>query len=164
MSTDLTPLIEVLETVKPYLPDIVLVGGWVPIVYEQCTSIYPTRTMRTADVDFACLPPLAVREETMDHLLKGAGFRCELFGSTQIPLCRYIKERQLEIEFLTPLKRGGSAAVTKLQEGLTAEPLRYLDILHTARSCQPGEDRGRLRRTRPMDIGFPVSKGALVPR
>jgi hypothetical protein len=129
MSTDLTPLVEVLRAVKPYLLDIVLVGGWVPIVYERCTSIYPTRTLRTADVDFACRPRLAVREDTMDHLLKGAGFRCELFGNTEAPLCRYINERELEIEFLTPLKGDGSAAVTKLQEGLTAEPLRYLDVL-----------------------------------
>lgn len=129
MNTDLIPLVEVLEIVKPYLMDIVLVGGWVPIVYEQCTSIYPTRTMRTADVDFACRSPLAVREETMDHLLKSAGFRCELFGNAQVPFCRYINERELEIEFLTPLKGDGAEEVIKLQKGLTAEPLRYLDVL-----------------------------------
>jgi hypothetical protein len=125
MSTDLSPLIEVLEAVKPYLRDIVLVGGWVPIVYKQCSSIYPTRTVRTVDVDFACRPPLAVREDTMDHLLRSAGFQCELFRNT---LCKYIK-RELEAEFLTPLKGDGSTSVTKLQKGLTAEPLRYLDVL-----------------------------------
>jgi hypothetical protein len=129
MSTDLTPLVEVLKAVKPYLPDIVLIGGWVPIVYEQYTSIYPTKTLRTSDVDFACPSPLAVREETMDHLLKAAGFRCELFGNTPVPFCRYINERGLEIEFLTPSKGDGSSTVTQLQRDLTAEPLRYLDVL-----------------------------------
>lgn len=141
MNTDIIPLVEVLKAVKPYLPDIVLVGGWVPIVYEQCTSIYPTKTMRTADVDFACLHPLEVRGETMDHLLKGAGFRCELFGNALVPFCRYVNERRLEIEFLTPLQGDGSAVVRRLQKDLTAEPLRYLDVLlvHT-RSIEIYED------------------------
>ena len=129
MSTDLAPLVEVLEAVKPYLGDIVLVGGWVPIVYEQCSSIYPTKTVRTADVDFACRPTLAVREETMDHLLRSAGFRCELRGNAPAPFCRYVNEREFEIEFLTQLKGDGAAAVIQPQEGLTAEPLRYLDVL-----------------------------------
>ncbi len=129
MSTDLTPLVGVLEAVKPYLSDIVLVGGWVPVIYEQCTSMLPTRMVRTTDVDFACLPPLHVREKPLDHLLRAAGFRCELSRTTQIPLCRYISERQLEIEFLTPLRGDGSVSATELQKGLTAEPLRYLDIL-----------------------------------
>lgn len=129
MSTDLTPLVEVLKAVKPYLSDIVLVGGWVPIVYEQCTSVFPTRMVRTADVDFACVPPLNVKEETMDHLLKRGGFRCELSGDGLVPFCRYISEGQLEIEFLTPLRGDGSVSVTEIQKGLTAEPLRYLDIL-----------------------------------
>ena len=128
MNTDLTPLVEVLEAVKPYLSDIVLVGGWVPIVYQQCTSMLPTKMVRTADVDFACLPPLNVKEETMDNLLTRAGFRRELFGTEQVPLCRYIK-RQLEIEFLTPLRGDGSVFRIKLQKDLIAEPLRYLDIL-----------------------------------
>lgn len=131
MSTDLTPLVEVLEAVKPYLSDIVLVGGWVPVVYEQCTSMLPTPMVRTADVDFACPSPLNVKGKPLDHLLKSAGFRCEMSGPTPVPFCRYVNERQLEIEFLTPLRGDGSVSVTELQEGLTAEPLRYLEILLT---------------------------------
>jgi len=129
MSTDLTPLVQILEVVRPYLADIVLVGGWVPIVYEQCTPIYPTRTVRTSDVDFACLSPLGMREETMDHLLRGAGFRCDLSGNTPVPFCRYVNDRELEIEFLTPLKGDGTTVVTEVQPGLKAENLRYLDVM-----------------------------------
>jgi hypothetical protein len=129
MNTDLTPLIEVLEVVKPYLADIVLVGGWVPIVYAECTSIYRTKTMGTGDVDLACPHPLDVKGEAVDHLLTGAGFQCELSGDTKIPYCKYVKGQELEIEFLTPLKGDGSTEVEKLQEGLMAEALRYLDVL-----------------------------------
>lgn len=129
MSAELTPLVKVLDIIKPYLPDIVLVGGWVPIVYEQCTSMLPTKMVRTSDVDFACLAPLHIKDDTMDRLLTGAGFRCELYGSEKVPFCRYVKEHQLEIEFLTPLKGDGARSVTELQKDLTAEPLRYLDIL-----------------------------------
>ncbi len=129
MSTDLTPLIQVLEVVRPYLADIVLVGGWVPIVYEQCTPIYPTRTVRTADVDFACHSPLGTRGETVDHLLRGAGFQCSLFGGKEVPFCSYVNDRELEIEFLTPLRGDGTTAVTEIQPGLTAENLRYLDVM-----------------------------------
>ncbi|MGD0238015.1 MAG: GSU2403 family nucleotidyltransferase fold protein [Syntrophorhabdales bacterium] len=127
--SDLAPLIEVLRTIEPYLSDIVLVGGWVPIVYEQCTSIYPTKTVRTADIDFACHPPLVVRGETMDSLLKKACFTCELSGGTSVPFSKYVNKLGLEIEFLTPLKGPGTERVTELQRGLTAEPLRYLDVL-----------------------------------
>ncbi len=134
MSTDLAPLIRALEVVRPYLGDIVLVGGWVPIVYQQCTSIYPTRTIRTADIDLACPAPLAVKGESIDDLLRGAGFECNMFGSTEVPFCRYSDNHDCEIEFLTPLKGDGTATVTELQQGLTAENLRYLDVLlrHTA--------------------------------
>lgn len=129
MNEDLQPLIEILEVVKPYLGDIVLVGGWVPIVYGRCTPIYPTKTVRTADVDFACLAPLDVRGDTMDRLLNRAGFRCDVFGNTDVPYCRYFNDRNLEIEFLTPLKGDGCTVATELQQGLTAENLRYLDVL-----------------------------------
>ncbi len=85
MSTDLTPLVEVLEAVKPYLSDIVLVGGWAPIVYEQCTSMLPTRMVRTADFDFACLPPLSVKEETTDNLLTRVGFDVNCSAMSRFP-------------------------------------------------------------------------------
>lgn len=161
MSTDLSPLLEVLDAVKPYLGDIVLVGGWVPIVYERCTPIYPTSTVRTADVDFACLPRLAVREETMDHLLKDAGFRCELYGDGPVPFCRYVNERGLEIEFLTPLTGDGSAVVTELQKGLTAEPLRYLDVL-LSHTRQVAIDEDHLVKV-PLLSGFLFQKGLSFP-
>lgn len=160
MKTDLTPLIEVLEAIKPYLSDVVLVGGWVPIVYEHCTSSFPSKMVRTADVDFACLPPLKVKEEPMDQLLKTAGFQCELYGNAKDPLCRYVNDRQLEIEFLTPLKGDGSVAVMELQKGLTAEALRYLDILlaHT----REVEVEGHVVRV-PLLSAFLFHKGVSFP-
>jgi hypothetical protein len=85
--------------------------------------------MRTSDVDFACISPLDMREEAMDHLLREAGFRCDLSGNTPVPFCKYVNDRDLEIEFLTPLKGDGANAVTELQPGLTAENLRYLDVM-----------------------------------
>jgi hypothetical protein len=161
MSTDLGPLIEVLRVVKPYLADIVLVGGWVPIVYEQCTSIYPTKTVRTADVDFACSSPLRVKDETMDHLLRAAGFRCSLSGSAQVPYCKYVTASDLEIEFLTPLKGDGTVAVTELQKGLTAENLRYLDAL-LVHTCPLKIDGGLAVRV-PLISAFLFQKGLSFP-
>jgi hypothetical protein len=161
MSTDLTPLVQVLEVVRPYLADIVLVGGWVPIVYEQCTPIYPTRTVRTSDVDFACLSPLGMREETMDHLLRKAGFRCDLSGDTPVPFCRYVNDRELEIEFLTPLKGDGTTAATEVQPGLTAENLRYLDVM-LAHTTPIKITEGLIVRT-PWISAFLFHKGLSFP-
>jgi len=34
--TDLLPLIKAMQVLEPYLDEIVLVGGWVPLLYSRC--------------------------------------------------------------------------------------------------------------------------------
>jgi len=129
MDNDLAPLVQALVAVKPYLADIVLVGGWVPILYGKFTTTFKAETIRTADIDFACPSYIALREESIDQMLQRAGFEARLSGSTTVPCCKYVKDVDVEIEFLTPLKGDGSQLVEKIQQGLTAETLRYLDVL-----------------------------------
>jgi hypothetical protein len=65
----------------------------------------------------------------IDELLSSAGYEARIYGS-DVPVVKYeLTSPVTEIEFLTPeIGRPGKAALA-VQHGLTAQPLRYLQIL-----------------------------------
>jgi len=93
------------------------------------------------DVDWAVCPPLQVKAESkhVAALMCDSGFKEELLGSGSEPVVKYVdpSNREFdgaEVEFLCPLSgaKGGrkrALASTAVQEGLRAQPLRYLDLL-----------------------------------
>lgn len=135
--TDLLSLLKVLSVLEPYLDDIVIVGGWVPFLYQRYGQI-PSRhpVLRTADIDVVV--PRHIEERgrpAIDDLLSGAGYTTRNYGDEGSIVKYELASPETEIEFLTPeIGRPGKAALT-VQSGLNAQALRYLQILleHTTK-------------------------------
>lgn len=129
--TDLLPLIKAMQVLEPYLDEIVLVGGWVPLLYGRyghTTSPHPL--LRTMDIDIVVPGCLEDRgRPTIDQLLSCAGYESRVHP-LEDGLVKYeLTSPFAEIEFLTPeIGRAGSAT-RRVQHGLTAQALRYLEIL-----------------------------------
>ena len=104
MNPELELLIKVLTPLKRYLSDFVIIGGWVPVLYKHCTTIYNSSPIHTRDIDILCPESIPIKGNTLHDLLRDAGFTCEMQGDDTPPLCKYIADSDIEIEFLTPLK------------------------------------------------------------
>ncbi len=128
---EIRSLVDALQPIKVYLPNIVLIGGWVPLLNKIYNPSYnfDGAPVLTKDVDIACPQTLPVKEEAVDELLMKSGFKSQLLGSDKPPICKYINDSGVELEFLTPMKGSGSASNVNVQGGLSAQSLRYLEIL-----------------------------------
>jgi hypothetical protein len=116
---------------SPYLDDIVIVGGWVPFLYDRYGQMpSPHPLPRTMDIDVAV--PRHIKKHgglTIDELLSQAGYQARV-SSSDIPVVRYeLDSPAAEIEFLTPEIGKPGKAVVAVQRGLNAQALRYLQIL-----------------------------------
>lgn len=129
--SEIQPLIEALTPIKTYLSDMVLVGGWVPLLnkFFNPSYVYEGLPMMTKDVDLVCPRTLPVKEEEIDNLLTKAGFESQLYGEDTPPVCKYVKKEEIEIEFLTPMHGSEDERNIEVQRRLSAQSLRYLDIL-----------------------------------
>jgi len=140
-------LAHVLRTFRPYLKTFVLVGGFAVRLYELHPRAAPSsvRVLRTFDADLA-VPNvrIPVTGESLAALAESAGFQPDFRGDHIPPVMKFVPKRtvakrvgadEYTVEFLTPLtgarvRRGGKAAATsEIQEGVTAQRLRYLDLL-----------------------------------
>lgn len=129
--TDLPSLLNAIKVLSPYLDEIVIVGGWVPCLYHRYGQMpSPHPLLRTMDIDVVV--PRHVEEHerpTIDELLSRAGYQARISG-LDVPVVKYeLASPDIKIEFLTPeIGRPGKAALV-VQRGLTAQALRYLQIL-----------------------------------
>jgi hypothetical protein len=129
--TDLLSLLNAIKVLTPYLDEIVIVGGWVPFLYHRYGQMpSPHPLLRTMDIDVVV--PRNVKEHgrpTIDEMLSRAGYKARIYGS-DVPVVKYeLASPVTEIEFLTPeVGKPGKAALA-VQRGLTAQALRYLQIL-----------------------------------
>lgn len=129
--TDRFALLKTLEILAPYLEDIVIVGGWVPLIHRHYGPI-PSRhpSVRTMDIDVAIPRRLEDRgRPTIDELLISAGYSVQIYGS-DIGAVKYEASSPVaEIEFLTPEIGRPGKPIVSVQSGLQAQALRYLQIL-----------------------------------
>jgi nucleotidyltransferase-like protein len=60
---------------RDYLPDLIIIGGWVPYLYARFSGDpWTSRASQTAEVDVLALPPLPVRGALrLDQTLRAAG-------------------------------------------------------------------------------------------
>ncbi len=128
---ELLSLFRTLVALKPYLRQVVIVGGWVPFLYRKYGNI-PARhpAVHTTDIDIAVpLKVPLIGRASMDSLLLEAGFTAQITGSYG-PVVKYeLISPATEIEFITPeIGRPGKPVIT-IQEGLKAQALRYVEIL-----------------------------------
>jgi hypothetical protein len=140
-------LAHVLWTFRPYLNKLVLVGGFAVRLYElhPRAAKATVRALRTFDADLAAgSARIPVEGDTLAKLADAGGLRQELLGGFSPPAMRFFPTAasvepsgagQYAIEFLVPLigapaSRSGKAAQTSdIQDGVTAQRLRYLDLL-----------------------------------
>lgn len=126
-----------LTALRPWLGQLVVVGGWAHRLHRlhRLATSPNHRPLRTRDTDFAFSPdePLA---GDLHKALTEAGFTEEFFGDDSPPATHYrlgAEDAGFYAEFLTPLvgsemKRGKRDA-TVSKAGITAQKLRYLDVL-----------------------------------
>jgi len=123
-----------LEILKDYLPDIVIAGGWAPLIYyHYLLSNKEIEPLRTKDIDIVVPNKLEKRApSTIDESLIEAGFKPRFKSRHTPPAVSYegnIEGSVVEIEFLTELKGSGEDVVIKVQKGLHAQALRFISLL-----------------------------------
>ena len=126
----------------PWDARLMFVGGWAHRLYrlhpDAASQAY--RPLATLDADIA----FAQHEQLEGDIRAGlqqAGFEQELTGSHRPPVSRYTLGEDgpagFYAEFLTPLvgraqARDGTPLATQAQAGITAQRLRYLELLFIA--------------------------------
>lgn len=113
------------------LRDVILIGGWCPLVYkEYFGNPVEISVQRTADLDILVPnPPRIHKEVDVSLILKELGFDRKVS-----PLDGYEKyvHPDLEVEFLTPERGKGREkpyVIDKLH--INAQGLRYLDLIQS---------------------------------
>jgi hypothetical protein len=136
---DLASFARAVDALRPYLDDLVFVGGWAHFLHTllpEATAL-PFTPLMTHDADVAAPLRLGVREETIRERLFAAGFRELLSGEHQPPVSEYVlgdEASGFSLEFLAPLiggpsRRDGRPDATVALAGVTAQKLRHLDLL-----------------------------------
>ena len=175
-------LFTVLDELRDYLSDIVIVGGWVPQIYAWHEES-PEIAVHSNDVDAAVAAKLPLRGEKgitalldeagFDVVTSDSGFALAAFGKKSEPTTRFFYRKgklSVPIEFITPLFGSGEETATLIQGGLVVPALRYTDILlaHTETVSLQGETlegkRARFKFKVPTLPAFVLGKGLIFVR
>jgi hypothetical protein len=135
---DSANFVNLVRAIRPWLPHIVIVGGWAHRLHRlhPLATALPYQPLRTLDVDLAFSPRAPLAGDLKQALGK-AGFNEELSGESTPPVTHYAlgkEESGFYAEFLTVLqgdglRRGGQRDLTMSIAGITAQKLRYLEVL-----------------------------------
>lgn len=135
---DLAVMARLLDALRPWLTQLVIVGGWAHRLHRYHPLAHPQTyaVVRTKDADIAFSAGASLGGNIAAALRK-AGFREDLSGDHTPPITQYRLESEddgFSAEFLVPLegseiKRGGRRDVTLATAGITAQKLRHLDLL-----------------------------------
>jgi hypothetical protein len=135
------------DALGPYLARVVIVGGWAHRLFRHhpLAQTLPYAPLMTRDTDVALPTGIALDEQNVRERLLSRGFHEEFLGDDRPPVTHYHlgdDEAGFYVEFLTPLlgsefKRDGVRDVTTSIAGVTAQKLRYLEVLLVAPWCVP---------------------------
>lgn len=119
---------------KVYLPEIVIGGGWAPLIYYHYLFKDKSKlSIRTRDIDlFVNLNLPLLGDKTVDQLLEDAGLQGKFKGFNDPPVVYYegtVDGEDVEIEFLTDLRGAKKDVVIEVQKGLNATALRFVSII-----------------------------------
>lgn len=125
--------LKALGLLKPYLSEVVIGGGWVPLIYYHYllgkTEVEP---IRTKDIDlFVPERVPLIGAQTIDQLLLQAGFKVVFKSHDTPPAITYegdIDGYEVEIEFLTHQRGPKDDVAIEVQNGLKAQALRFASI------------------------------------
>jgi nucleotidyltransferase-like protein len=125
------------EALRPYLTDVVIVGGWAHQLFE----LHPLARrpefvpLTTDDADVAVPSYLETREATLLERLQRANFNQEMSGDDKPPVTIYrLGDGDFYVEFLAPktgggLRRSGTRAATKTVQGIVVQKLPHVEVL-----------------------------------
>ena len=123
-----------LAILEDYIPDIVIAGGWTPLIYYH--YLLPDKNLnplRTKDIDIVVPSKLKkIADNTIDELLITAGLKPKFRSLHTPPVIHYegnIEGCEVEIEFLTTQKNKKENKVIIVQKGLHAQSLPFISIL-----------------------------------
>ena len=126
-------LSECISTLKPYLDQLVLAGGWVPYVYSKMyKDTVVQEPLFTRDFD-AVVPRQGFKESetSLNDLIKRAGYKYEFASISNPPVVKYVKtladDMKVEIEFITD-EPGNREGVREIGS-INAQALRNVGIL-----------------------------------
>lgn len=136
--TDLRDFERLIAALRPWLGQVVIVGGWAHRLHHahplaQPPEYEPVRT-RDADVAFGARARLTGQ---IADALREAGFVETLSSDETPPVAHYrlgTDDQGFYTEFLTPLtgsgvRRDGTADATVARAGIIAQKLRHLEVL-----------------------------------
>ena len=142
MMTEIKFLYRILSIIEPYLQDLIIVGGFASLLYSvhEEAENDDNPLLITYDVDLASESKIAIKgEKSIHESLEEEGLKCELVGKFEEPILKYYPTEKTDseyyVEFLAPLlgsetKRNGKPdLIQKIQKDLSAQKLRYLDLL-----------------------------------
>lgn len=145
---DVEAFARLINALRPWLGDVVVVGGWAHRLHRFHLLADPPayQPIRTKDADVV-IPPDDPLEGDIAGALQAADFEEELSGEHTPPISRYSLSAAggFSVEFLAPLigsgyKRSGEPDATVAAAGITAQKLRHLDLLMIqAMTVQLGE-------------------------
>lgn len=125
----------VLHELGPYLPDVVLIGGWVPYLYRHYGGFaeWAGEDTFTRELDVLVDRPLPQDgRPPLAELLRNSGFRPDRQGASAAVWVRGVHAGE-KIEFIAPHRgtaRGqGTSVPVEEQSGLGAIPLTELELL-----------------------------------
>lgn len=165
---DLAKFALLVEAIRPWLPHLVIVGGWAHRLhrFHPLATSQEYQPLRTRDVDlaFSLNAPLT---GDLREALRQAGFEEELSGEHTPPVTSYSLGKDdagFFAEFLTAkhgsgIKRDGNPDLTISRAGITAQKLRHLDLLLAGSwKVQVGaENKVPIERVVDLAVANPVS-------
>ncbi len=139
----LSDLAVFVDAARPYLDQVVFVGGWVPYFYRFLPELRvpPHAPLLTRDFDLATPDRLALSgKRPLDELLRVGNF--VVINALDPPVLRYQHRRRglknlapIHFEFLASLsgrrtdRKGVDKALREVQPGLMAQRLRHIELL-----------------------------------
>jgi hypothetical protein len=136
---DFDDFIRLIGALEPWLPQIVIVGGWAHRLYRFHDLAQPVeyKPLMTFDMDVAVPTDLPVEREDIAQRLDKGGFTETLLGDHQPPVTRYqlgTEDQGFYAEFLTPLfgsgyTREGQPDQTVRIAGVSSQKLRHLEVV-----------------------------------
>lgn len=168
LDSEIGPFSKFIETLEPWLGEVVLIGGWAHRLYrlDPRSRQLDYVPLTTLDGDVALPEKLKVAESSIRDRLVSAGFTEEFIGDDRPPATHYHygESAGFYVEFLTTLKgseydRKGKRKATEAIGGVSSQRLRYIEILMIVPwELELGESNGfLLKPSRKVRIANPAS-------
>jgi hypothetical protein len=135
---DFSSFARLLDALRPWLSHLVMVGGWAHRLHRlhPLANALPYQPLRTRDADIAFSENAPLDGDLRAALIK-ADFKEDFSGEDTPPVTQYRlgdEDAGFYAEFITPLqgdglKRSGKPDVTMDKAGISAQKLRYVDLL-----------------------------------